>query len=255
MSLLGLALMMGAGCSKGGPLEDMAEGETGRVVRVIDGDALVLDTGQSVRLVGIEAPVLKPRYGDPEPHAEKAARALEDLAMGRRVRLHYPGLTRDRYDRALAHIATADGTGPDYWINLELVRQGHVRVRLYPDTDRGGETLLAAEAEARRERKGLWGLSYYRPAQASALQADGRGFQLVRARLAEKTGLPDEWERKTLCSWALADSALVVDVEFTARALCDIDAGAEVIVRGWIQDQRMELVHPLHLHLVEPEAP
>ena len=38
------------------PLEGLAVGERGRVVRVIDGDALVLSTGQSVRLIGIEAP-------------------------------------------------------------------------------------------------------------------------------------------------------------------------------------------------------
>jgi len=38
------------------PLAGTQPGEHGRVVRVIDGDALVLDTGQSVRLVGIEAP-------------------------------------------------------------------------------------------------------------------------------------------------------------------------------------------------------
>lgn len=255
VSLLALVVMLCAACSKGGPLADMAKGETGRVVRVIDGDALVLDTGQSVRLVGIEAPALHPRYGDPAPHAEEAKRALEDLVMGRTVRLHYPGLTRDRYDRALAHLSTADTTGPDYWVNLELVRRGHVRVRLYPDTDGGGATLLEAEKEARLERRGLWALSAYQPVDASGLDKDLRGFHLVRATLSGKTELPDEDERRTLCSWAVTGSALVIDVEFSAREICELEGGTDVVARGWIQEQRMELVHPLHVELAGETAP
>ena len=37
------------------PLDELAVGELGRVVHVLDGDALVLDTGQSVRLDGAAA--------------------------------------------------------------------------------------------------------------------------------------------------------------------------------------------------------
>jgi endonuclease YncB( thermonuclease family) len=51
-----MALAALAACSAPDPLAGTQPGEHGRVVRVIDGDALVLDTGQSVRLVGIEAP-------------------------------------------------------------------------------------------------------------------------------------------------------------------------------------------------------
>ena len=38
------------------PFDGLPKGEAGRVVRIIDGDALVLDTGLVVRLAGIEAP-------------------------------------------------------------------------------------------------------------------------------------------------------------------------------------------------------
>ncbi|MEH6411849.1 MAG: hypothetical protein V7741_15080 [Hyphomonas sp.] len=54
--LLVLALATLAACSAPNPLAETQPGEHGRVVRVIDGDALVLDTRQSVRLIGIEAP-------------------------------------------------------------------------------------------------------------------------------------------------------------------------------------------------------
>ncbi len=62
--------------------------------------------------------------------------------MGREVRLYYPGLTRDRYDRALAHVETTDAKGPDFWVNEEMLRRGGARLRIYPDTSAGSEALV-----------------------------------------------------------------------------------------------------------------
>ena len=69
-------------CAPQSPLPDMQPGEVGRVTKVIDGDGLVLDTGQRVRLISITAPVLSPREGAPEAYAGESARLLEDLALG-----------------------------------------------------------------------------------------------------------------------------------------------------------------------------
>ena len=240
-----------AACSGASPLDAMQKGEQGRVVRVIDGDALVLDTGQSVRLVGIEAPALNGRYEDPEPYAEKARRTLEDLVMGRRVQLYYPGLTRDRYDRALAHVVTADGAGPRYWVNEELLRRGAGRLRLYPDTDLGGAHLLEVETEARAAAKGLWGSGDYSPIQAERLPADARGFHLVEGVLGGEATRPAEEQRTILCSRSVQDAALEVDIAFSARPACDVPAGTPVRLRGWINGGRMEFVHPLHLERLE----
>ena len=251
----GLAAALVVACTDSGPLEDMQPGESGRVVRVIDGDALVLDTGQSVRLVGIEAPALGRRYGEPDPFAKESKRTLEDLVLGRQVRLYYPGLTRDRYDRALAHIQTLDGSGPTEWINLEMVRRGAARVRLYPDTDGAGEALLLVEQSARRDGEGLWSLNVYRPQSATRIAPEDRGFMIIRGTLGEPVERPEEAERRTLCSRALTGSGIVVDIEFSARPSCDTPVGAEVELRGWLNEGRMELVHPLHLQTLDtPEG-
>ena len=241
-------LFLAAGCAPASPLEDMEPGEEGRVVRVIDGDALVLHTGQSVRLVGIEAPAPARRDRAGEPHAEESARMLEDLVMGRKVQLFYPGLTRDRYDRALAHVVTADGVGPDYWVNLELVRRGAARVRLYPDTDGGGETLVNEEARARLDQAGLWHSRAYTPMQAWEVEAGFRGFAIVEGVLGETAKRPEEERyRSILCSRRLEGADLIVDMTFTSRPACQTPAGTAVRVRGWTDEKRMELVHPLHL--------
>ena len=247
------ALFLAGGCSPASPLEEMEPGERGRVVRVFDGDAFVLDTGQSVRLVGVEAPAPARRDTPGEPHAEESKRMLEDLIMGREVQLYYPGLTRDRYDRALAHVRTADDVGPDYWINLELVRRGAVRVRLYPDTDGGGAALMAAEADARKDRHGLWSSRTYDPLEAKQLPPDFRGFAIVEGVLGEAGEQPDEADgyRSVLCTRTIDGAGLLVDMTFTSRPACQTPAGTRVRLRGWTDEKRMELVHPLHLEILQ----
>jgi endonuclease YncB( thermonuclease family) len=82
------------------------------VERVIDGDTLRLAGGETVRLVGIDAPELhEGRLGRtgpfPEPGAVEAAARLRVLAEGRRVRVERRG--QDRYGRTLARVALPDG--------------------------------------------------------------------------------------------------------------------------------------------------
>ena len=247
------ALIMIAACGKTGPLSQMEPGERGRVVRIIDGDALVLDTGQSVRLVGLEAPAMNWRDDDPDPFAEDASRMLEDMVLGREVRLYYPGLTRDRYDRALAHVETADAKGPDFWVNEEMLRRGGARLRIYPDTSAGSEALVEAERTARGEQLGLWEEAAYLPLQASAIDRDTRGFLIVLAELGTDAPIPAEsYGARPSCARSTAGGALVIDIAKGAERLCDLPAGAVGEFRGWVSGGRLDLVHPLHFESQSP---
>jgi endonuclease YncB( thermonuclease family) len=156
----GVALAsLAAGCSG---QADLSAGEQGRVSRITDGDVLGLDTGLRVRLVEIEAPA--PGYDgrSDEPYAPEARAALTIAALGRQARLWYGGLSRDSYERALAHVIASDETGGDVWLNGYMVRQGGARVRTYPDNSRRARKLLAMEDEARSSKRGLWALDHWR---------------------------------------------------------------------------------------------
>lgn len=56
LAIAGLLFGLAACNTATDPLDELAVGEGGRVARTLDGDALVPDTGQSVRLVGAAAP-------------------------------------------------------------------------------------------------------------------------------------------------------------------------------------------------------
>lgn len=242
------AALLAPACSRSpDPFEEihtLARGETGRVVRVIDGDALVLSTGQSVRLIGVEAPAGPYRGRPGEPGFEAARRMLEDMALGRKVELRYAGLTRDRYDRALAHVLTADDLGPKLWLNAEMVRRGGARVRVYPDTADANAPLVRLEQTARQEKTGLWKERDWTIVDAANLPDSFQGFRLVQGTTGGMQG-PDE--SGASCDVILERSLLVLQIRRSAAELCQLPPGTEVVARGYVRDLRMEITHPLNL--------
>lgn len=240
-----------AACSAPDPLDALEPGERGRVVRIIDGDALVLDTGQSVRLVGIEAPARPYEDREGQLFHEEAKRMLEDMALGREVQLHYAGLTRDRYDRALAHVTTADSLGPNLWLNAEMVRRGGARVRAYPDTAKANAPLLELEREARAQRLGLWNRRAYSVADATDLPETFSGFQLVSAQV---TGMQGADGPGAVCDLALQESALVLNLRTAAAQLCQLEPGTRVLARGYVRDFSMEISHPVNLEVLAADV-
>ena len=116
----------------------------GRVTAVIDARTFRLDDGREVRLAGIE-PVT----------TEKANRtlALSAIIAGREVTLRGQDDTPDRYGRqpAFAYLAASDIS-----VQSLLLAQGDALVSA-GITDRDcAASLTAAEAEARRARRGTW---------------------------------------------------------------------------------------------------
>ncbi|GAB5457918.1 MAG: thermonuclease family protein [Henriciella sp.] len=254
MHRVGLVFLLGvlAACGSPSPLPDMQPGETGRVVRVIDGDALALNTGQSVRLIGIEAPALRPRGRDPDVYAAEAARTLEDMALGREVRLYYSGMTRDRYDRALAHVVTLDRAGPQIWLNMELVERGAARARFYPDTSAREEEFLNAERIAREGKTGLWSKAAYRPLEASAITDELRGYMVILAKLGRALPPEGEYAYNQSCQRKTLGAELMIEIRKDAGAICDLPEGTAMRLRGWVSDQKLDLTLSHHAEPIEP---
>jgi micrococcal nuclease len=121
------------------------------VARVIDGDTIVLASGDRVRLVQIDTPEKhKECYGD---DASAVTRRL--LPPGTQVRIEAdPRLDQiDRYNRRLAYVWKG---GED--VNLRLVREGAAGVWFFSGKrGRYASALLAAGEQARQKRRGLWG--------------------------------------------------------------------------------------------------
>ncbi|MEJ0058649.1 MAG: thermonuclease family protein [Terricaulis sp.] len=156
------------GC--GPDLGSLEKGETGQVVAAFNGDSLELDSGLRVFLAEIDAP-----RGD-APYAAQAQGELESLTLHRRVRLAYGGARRwtprPRPDQpapaepppetAIAHVFVESEGGRWFWLQHELVSRGAAYVRPRRDNHVRTPELMALEAQARAEERGLWALHDYR---------------------------------------------------------------------------------------------
>ncbi len=120
-------------------------------VRVIDGDTIVLDGGERVRLIGVDTPeTVDPRR--PVQYFGKEASAFtRRMVQGKNVRLEQVEDTRDRYGRTLGYVYLADGT----FLNAEIIRQGygHAYTRFPFRYER---QFIEFEREARENGRGLW---------------------------------------------------------------------------------------------------
>jgi endonuclease YncB( thermonuclease family) len=241
--LVGAAGMALAACGPDLALDALESAGTGRVVGVPAGDALDLADGRRVRLAGIEAP-----HGE-APYAAEARTALARLALGREVELLQGGAGDDGYGRVVAQVRE---TGRRLWLEGALVEAGAARVRTYRDNRAMARAMLAREAKARIEGRGLWRLPAYRvllPAEARGRS----GLVVVEGRVVRAQARAGGVELR------LAESGPSLAVTMPARAWSDFDAagrdprtlvGRLVRVRGAAAGAGLRLDHPEQLELL-----
>ena len=124
------------------------------VVRVVDGDTIVVRIGErveKVRYIGVNAPELHhPKRGE-EPGGREAARVNRALVEGARVHLELDVRHRDRYGRLLAYVWVGD-----LMVNAELVRRGYAQVMTVPPNVRYQDLFLKFQRDASQAGRGLW---------------------------------------------------------------------------------------------------
>lgn len=125
-----------------------------RVTRVLDGDTIVLDNGETVRLIGVDAPEIHHPEIPVQRFGQEAAEFLRRFAEGFECTLEYePNDIRDRYGRLLAYVFVGDRLA-----NAEIIRRGYAYAYTRFPFRRQAE-FIALEREAREYQYGLWHLS------------------------------------------------------------------------------------------------
>ena len=122
----------------------------GRVARVVDGDTLVLQSGETLRILGVDSPEMDLGGGVAGYFAKESKQALKDLVGGRDI--HWKGARPDRYGRILARIDIPEGD-----VGEIMVRQGFAWYYPHADHPIGfGAEMLTAQREAMENGAGLW---------------------------------------------------------------------------------------------------
>jgi micrococcal nuclease len=132
------------------------------VVRVVDGDTIVVDRGfgdERVRYIGVDTPETVAPNTPIQWMGREASAANEALVAGETVRLEKDVSETDRFGRLLRYVWVEDGSAASGWllVNLALVERGFAQVSTYPPDVRYVDLYLEAQESARSEEAGLWG--------------------------------------------------------------------------------------------------
>jgi len=128
-----------------------------RIKKLVDGDTFWLDDGcdgVKIRLIGIDAPESKNMFGKikEEPFGKEAAKYLERLVDGKKIRVQFDVDSKDKYGRTLAYCYTDDGI----FLNKKMVEEGMAMIMTVPKNVKYQEILYNAQKKARDNKRGMW---------------------------------------------------------------------------------------------------
>jgi len=124
------------------------------VVRVVDGDTIIVNPNERIRLIGVDAPESVAPNRPVECMGRESSRFLTELLpKGTEVRLAIDVEGQDRYGRTLAYVWVVS-TG--VFVNAELVRRGFAQPLTIPPNIAHAEEIADLAREARQANRGLW---------------------------------------------------------------------------------------------------
>ena len=133
-----------------------ANEDSGTVVRVIDGDTLVVSINNgdhTIRLLNVDTPETKDPNQPVECLGPQASKYLEEaLPKGTKVRLEFDVERHDKYGRTLAGVFSPDGS----LVNAEIARKGLGIPVQFGENRKFLPPVQAAYEEARTAESGLF---------------------------------------------------------------------------------------------------
>lgn len=135
------------------------------VARVVDGDTLLLENNERVRLIGIDTPEMHEsnklnrdalRSGQSAESIQQLGRKsyefTKKIVEGKRVRLEFDVERYDKYKRTLAYVYLEDGT----FVNAKIIEEGYASVMTFPPNVKYADLFLKLYRQARQDQRGLW---------------------------------------------------------------------------------------------------
>jgi micrococcal nuclease len=123
-----------------------------RVTYVFDGDTILIDTGQRVRYVGIDAPEMAREGKESEFMALQARAFNRQLVLKTRVRLEFDHERKDRHGRLLAYVFLENGE----MVNGLLIRKGLAHVLCKKPNVKHHARFVRDQRVAMTEKLGIW---------------------------------------------------------------------------------------------------
>lgn len=128
------------------------EKQSAVVHEVLSGDTVRLEGGKTLKYAGIQSPPLQNIIPLARVYGENALAFNRQLVEGKKILIEWGPQIRDEQNRLLGYVFLENQT----FVNLELLKSGHARMRVLPPNLHYASAFRHAELGARRARAGLW---------------------------------------------------------------------------------------------------
>ncbi|WP_293008662.1 thermonuclease family protein [Nitrosomonas sp.] len=196
------------------------------VVRVYDGDTIILEDKKQIRLLGINTPEIESRLRAEEPGGVAAKKWLQAQLQAEKVYLEYDQTKRDKYKRLLAHVFTPDGKH----INQALLENGLAFVSIIPPNIRYSDKLIQAQQQAEKQKLGIWSMPDYQPKLIAQIANHNKGWQRF-------TGTPASIKKSRKYTRLIFDDKIDIRILNTNLDLfpaLSTYVGKSLEIRGWV---------------------
>lgn len=231
-----------------------------KVQTVIDPITFLGSNGTLYRLSGLDVPGLETGGSDIVSQATK--RTLE-LLKDQELKLY---VTKDqmtgRQNRMGQSLVQAERKKDGLWIQGQLIADGLARVRTTPSNPEKAKDMLALEASARTQKKGLWANKDYAILTPETVTSKANNFAIVEGRVFSVASRNNETFLNFTNDWK-KDFTIGVSSE-TRRQFSKAGvnfaalAHKNVRVHGFIEDRNgpfISLDHPEQLEILSATLP
>jgi len=140
-------------------IDKPVNGQLAEVVRVIDGDTIVVKYNNHqypVRLIGIDTPETVDPHRVVGCFGKQASNTTKHLLVGRMVYLVADLEDQDKYQRQLRYVYLPVNHDQLLFVNDYLMRTGQAKILTIEPNNKFAAQLNAAQLDAQQQRLGLW---------------------------------------------------------------------------------------------------
>ncbi len=134
-----------------------------KVIKVIDGDTFTINSGQKIRMIGMNTPEVHHPHKPVECYGKEAMEKTRELIEGKLVRLEKDTENTDHFGRLLRYVYLKNtsflsffSSSPEVFINSYLVENGYARFMSIKPNTHFAHQLYLQQKEAKLHHKGLW---------------------------------------------------------------------------------------------------
>jgi Staphylococcal nuclease homologue len=230
-----------------------------QAVRVEKNAAVILADGQAIHPEGLLLPA-GAADRSPDFLASQALNTLSQLVHDRLVTVTAIPPKEDRYGRLRGQVFIS-GDAADPWLQVAMLKRGMARVSFAPDRHECAAQLLAAEAQARAAKTGLWAYPAYVVRSPQSVARDVGLFELVEGKVVSAAIRGGHGYLDFGADWSTDFTVTISPDDMANFAAENVDprsyAGKTVLVRGWVEQRDgpdIEVAIPQSIQIV-PNVP